>query len=165
MFHGNRSRSCSWLRTCHFRGSSGSARTRCCRGACGGGAANARTLVDFLLELRNPAELVEGLHVVNLQQFAFLQRLHVFDGDVDAVDVAQNASSQFFDGLRKTLDLADGAAKQFVEAVAKGHIVGGDRGEHSGMMERTSKRQLELAHARQNSGADQRIEVNESLRV
>src|SRR5262249_50864578 len=96
-------------------------------------------LVDLSLQLRNTPELIKRRYVIDLEQFALLERLHVLHGHIDAVDVAQNAAAQFLNVLGEGLDFVDRRMKQPVELFSKRHVIRSDCGQNARMIERSPK--------------------------
>ena len=60
----------------------------------------------------------------------------MLDRDFHAVDRAENASAHFVEGLRELFDLAERLDEKFIKPRAECGVVGGDRGQHAGMIER-----------------------------
>jgi hypothetical protein len=115
--------------------------------------------VQFFFQARDAAKFFQRTAVVGLEHFFLLNRGHVVDRDFHAVHRAENAASHFVQGLGELFDLGQGFAEQLVKTRAERGIVGGDRGQHTGMIEGTIEPALQLAHPRNNAGVDERVEI------
>src|SRR5581483_3861098 len=126
-------------------------------------ATDRRTPLQRLLQLGNAAELVERAAVINFEQFRLFERCHMFDRDIGAVYIAQDAAALLFEFMREISYLGGGGQEQLVELPAEGGIVGRDRRQHAGMIEREVERLLEFANPLDDSGIEQRVEVSEGI--
>ena len=117
------------------------------------------TPLQRLLQLGHPAKFIQGGTVVDFQQFAVFQSSHVFDGDVHAFHVAQNAATLLLQGRGELPYLGGGGMKELIELLAESRIVGSDGGQHSGMVKRRIQRLFELADLGDDLGVQQRVQV------
>ncbi len=129
------------------------------------GAADRRPALQFFFQARNAAEFLQGRAVVGFHQAFLVQGVDVLDGDFDAVDGAEDAAAQFFEAVGEILDLLCGGGEQGMETIAERGIVGRERGQHSGMINRFAERGFQLPNPLDDAGIHERAEVLEAVRL
>ena len=144
------------------RRGSASVNPSCARGGSQQRLADGRPAIQFLLQFRYAAKLLLRAVIGGTQHICLLNRGHVLDSNFHSVDRAQDAATHFFECVGKCLDLSQRLFEELVKTGAKSRVVGGDRGQHSGMVKRRIQPLFQFAHPRNDARVHQRIEVAEA---
>src|SRR5262249_42088314 len=102
--------------------------------------------INRFLELRHLAEIFLRLAVVLAQYLGLFHFRQVLHGDV-SIHAAHDAAALLLHFLRELLDLRGCLAEELVKSTAEESVVNRNGGQHAGMVKRSAKLVLDLAHA------------------